>query len=314
MQMEQSNRLTQVSYFVVMAVFVLSGLAVFQTVFGASSTVSVSTQVVVGNSAPQVSAVVLNGGVSPIVLTPNATTAVTVSFTIQDANGCNDVIVNGNTTSTIYRSGIGSACSASNSSCYIQSTTTSNCSANASTTNATTTFFVYYFADSTDGNSSTYPSEDWVAHIAVRDAAGASSTATSTHREMGVLTAIEVTTSSIDYDTLSAGTDTGGTNETATTTNAGNSTTTLRLHAVSTLTSGANSIATSSQEYSTSSFTFGAGVDLTDSAVTVGGFSLAIPTSTTAVARATFWGLEVPGGTPTGTYSGTTRFTSLWQP
>ena len=314
--MERSNQLTRLSLFLMASIFILSIFAVVQNAFGAASTtVSVDTSVVVDNATPTVSSVVLNESVSPIILTPNATTAVTVSFRIQDANGCEDVIVNGNTTSSAFRSGVTSACSASNLNCYISSTTTSNCAGNASTTDATTTFFIYYFADSTDGASSSFDAQDWVGYAAVRDASGASSTATSTHRELGVLTAINVTTSSINYGTISAGDNTGATNQNATSTNAGNSSTTLRLHAISTLNDGgSNSIATSSQVYSTSSFTYpGTSTALTDSAVTVGGFFLTSPTSTTNVAQTTFWGLAVPPGTATGTYTGTTRFTSLWQ-
>ena len=314
--MEQSNRVSQFSLFIIGLILVLSLFAIVQTVFGASSTVSVSSNVVVDNSAPVVSNVVLNGG-SAIVLTPNATTAVVVNFTVSDANGCNDVFVNGNATSSAFRSGVGAACTASNLSCYILSTTTHNCTANASTSIATSTFGIYYFADSTNDTSSSYPTQEWVGYATVRDASGASSTATSTHQELNVLTAIEVLTSSINYGTISANANTGSTNQVATTTNAGNSSTTLRLHAVSTLVSGANSITTSSQVYSTSSFTYlGTSTALTDSAVTVSGFFITSPTSTasTSYRQATFWGLGVSAGVPTGTYAGTTRFTSLWQP
>ncbi|MBS3903624.1 MAG: hypothetical protein KGZ30_04620 [Anaplasmataceae bacterium] len=313
--MKQENSLSGLVLLIVGSIFLISAFAIVQTVFGASSTVNVSSSVTVGNAAPTVSNVVLNGG-STIVLTPNATTAITVSFRINDPNGCEDVIVNGNTTSTVFRSGVGSACSASNLSCYIISTTTSNCSGNASTTDATTTFGIYYFADSTNGASSSYDAQDWVAHVAARDATGATSSATSTHRELNVLTAIELSTTSISYGSISAGSDTGSTNQSVTSTNAGNSSTTLRLHASSTLASGANSIATSSQRYSTSSFTYaGTSTALTDTVTTVSGFLITSPTSTasSSYSRATLWGLAVPGGTPTGTYTGSTIFTALWQ-
>jgi len=312
--MANDNRLTQISLFIVASIFILGAFAIVKTAMSASSTVSVTSTVEVGNAAPTVSNISINGG-SDIVLTPNATTSVSVSFTVQDSNGCNDVFFNGFVTSTAYRVGVGGACSADNLNCYTVTTTTHNCTANASTSNATATFGIYYFADSTDGASSSYPSDVWEGYVAVSDAANSTDTGTSTASvEVGVLTAIDVTTSSINYGTVSAGTDTGSTNEVATTTNVGNSSTTLRLHAVSTLASGSNSIATSSQEYATSSFAFGAGVDLTDSVTTVGGFLLTSPTSTASYAQPTFWGLEVPGGTATGTYTGTTRFTSFWQP
>jgi hypothetical protein len=284
---------------------------------GAGSTQNLSSTVVVGNAAPTVSAVSLNGG-SALVLTPNATTSFSVSFTSQDANGCGEVFFSGNVTTTVYRSGVGLACSADNLNCYITATVaTHTCpfaTSTQSSADATATVAIYYFAQATDASSS-FAAQDWLAAVSVKDPANSTSTATSTAVELNTLTAINVTTSSINYGTLAAGVNTGSTNQTATTTNAGNSSTSLRLHALSTLTSGANSIATSSQRYSTSSFTYaGTSTALSASAVTVGGFALTSPTNTSSVAQATFWGLDVPGGTATGTYTGTNVFTSLWIP
>ncbi|MEK7094336.1 MAG: hypothetical protein AAB903_03290 [Patescibacteria group bacterium] len=315
--MEETNPLPKLSLYILGSIFVLTLFAIAQTVFGAGGTVNVSSLVVVGNSAPTVSNVVLNGG-SLITLITNATTAITVGYTVTDANGCNDVFQSGSVTSTVFRSGVGAACTANNANCYILHTTTTNaCTGNASTTNATTTFGLYYFADSTNGASSSYAAQYWEASVLLADASSATSTASSTNQELDVLNAIDITTSSINYGTVSANANTGGTNQYATTTNAGNSSTTVRVHAISTLTSGANSMATSSQVYSTSSFTYaGTSTALTDTAVTISGLLMTAPTSTatTTYARTTFWGLGVPPSTATGSYTGTTRFTSLWQP
>ena len=277
----------------------------------------VTSQVIVGNASPTVTNVLLNGG-SSITLTSNATTSYTISYTVSDNNGCDDLGGVRFSTSTAFRNGANSTCATpsptqSNLTCYVYVThVTSTCS--GTSINVTDTVQIYYFADATD-SSSTFPSDHWEVFAFAADLTGATSSATSSAVEVLTLTAINITTSSINYGTLSASSTTGATNQNATTTNAGNSSTTLQLSTSATLTSGSNSIATSSQRYSTSTFTFiGTSTALTASAVTVSGFFLLTPTSTTNVARVTFWGLEVPAGTATGTYTGTNVFTSLFQP
>ncbi len=278
---------------------------------------NVTSQVIVGNASPSVTSVVLNHG-NAIVLTSNATTSFDINYTISDNNGCGDISA-GPTTSTAFRLASSSICavptvtSTNNLTCYLYVThVTSSCS--GTSINVTDTVQLYYFAQATDSSSS-YPNDHWEAFAVAQDLAGATGTATSSGVEVNTLTAINVTTSSINYGTLAASSTTGAVNQIATSTNAGNSSTTLQLNALSTLTSGANSIPTSSQRYSTSSFSFyGTSTALTASAVTVTGFFLLSPTTTVNVAQPTFWGLEVPAGTPTGTYSGTNVFSSLFRP
>ncbi|MEY4731654.1 MAG: hypothetical protein RL681_600 [Candidatus Parcubacteria bacterium] len=285
------------------------GLSPF-TAFGANNA---TTTVVIGNSAPSVSSVTLNGG-SAITLTANTTTNVSVGVTISDNNGCSD-ITGGSTTVMIYRTSVGSSScmtTASNLNCYRASAFTASSSCSGNTVTATTTFAVYYFAQATDASSS-YSSSDWTATVVFKDSSVTTGTSDSTGRELNTLTALDVTTSSINYGTLSASSTTAGVNQITTSTNAGNSTTTLQLSALATLTSGANSIATTSQRYATSSFTFyGLSVALQQTAANVDGYKLTAPTSTTNVQSPIFWGLEVPAGTATGTYNGTTLFTAIW--
>lgn len=296
------------------AVLVAGAALGIQTVFA----LNVPSSVIVGNAAPTVSAVSLNGG-SNITLVSNATTSITVNFTVQDANGCGEVFYSGNVTTTVYRSGVSAACSASNLNCYITSVVTAhscpNPTSSQTSADATSTVEIYYFAQSTNGASSSFSGENWLATVAARDVAGASDDDVSPGVELNVLTALNVTTAAIDYGTVPAGTDTGSVTQPATSTNAGNTTTTLQLHTTQTLTSGVNTISTSSQRYATSTFTYpGASISLSDSPVTVPGYLLTSPSSTTAVAQATFWGLAVPGGTATGTYTGVNVFTAFWQP
>ncbi len=299
---------------IIAGIVVLIGATVVATqVLGANVTSSVT----VGNSAPTVTGITINGG-NTITLTPNTTTSVSVFATVTDNNGCAD-ITNGTVTIMIYRNGLtSSTCfsTADNQNCYRATVfnTTSSCS--TTNTNTTTTFGVFYFANATDASSSLgFSGQGWRATMRFTDQNGATSTADSPTTTLSTLNAINVTTASINYGTLGANTNTGATNTTTTITNAGNSSTSLQLSASQTLTSGSNVIATSSQVYSTSSFTYpGTSTALTGSAVQVNAFALVTPTTTTNVASNIFWGLNVPNGTPTGTYTGTNVFSALFLP
>jgi hypothetical protein len=217
------------------------------------------------------------------------------------------------------RGGVSSTCALANPAfddlnCYeFLSRTTSTCS--GTSINVTDTVALYYFAQSTGDPSSTYPSDHWKAWAQAIDQSNATGSAFSPTVDVQVLTAITVTTSSINYGTVAASSTTGGTNQTAVVVNVGNSSTSLQLLALSALTNGSLSIATGSQHYSTSTFTYpGTSTALTDSAITVPGFFLTSPTSTVNVQQSTYWGLAVPAGTATGTYAGTNVFQSVWMP
>ena len=232
----------------------------YSSVLGAGSSVGVSSTLAISNAAPLVSSVFLNGN-SEIILTPYATTAVSVSAVLTDYNGC-DGILNGTATIMIFRSAITSstcATSPNNLNCYLATafTATSSCQ-NDISIYATTTFGVYYFADATD-TSSSYESQNWIANAVVTDSSGTVATGESFDSpgvELRSLTAIAVGTSSINYGTLSPLADTGGVNEILPIINAGNSSATLDVYGTA-LTLASNSITTSSQHYATSAFYFG---------------------------------------------------------
>lgn len=309
---------TYVGMFLATAVLLVALFAGFSSVFGAASS-SVTSQVIVGNAAPTVSAVSLNHG-NAIVLNPNATTSFDINYTITDNNGCADVVETLAGTSTAYRHGGAATCAteaptASNRSCYVRvlaTRATSTCQ-NSITINVTDTVKIYYFADSTGNTSSSFPSDFWAAFASALDLQNATGSATSSNVNVNILTAINVTTSSLNYGTIAASSTSAVQN--ATGTNAGNSTTTLQLYALSTLTSGSNSIATSSQHYATSSFTFGGSEPaLSATPTTLANYLLATPTSTVNVAQTTFWAVNVPAGTATGTYTGTNVFSPLFFP
>ncbi len=252
-----------------------------------AGTTSTSSATIAGgaNNTPSVTNVVVNGG-SAITLIANATKTVTVSFTVTDLDGCSQVFFNsGNVTTTLFRSGVSSTCAVGNPStnlntlnCYMVATTTNNCPSATSTTtsaNATSTFEVWYFADATDASSS-YSGENWQSFVIAQDASTTNST-TSAGVELNTLLALTSVTSSINYGSVNANANTGATNQTAGIKNAGNASTTLNINGTA-MTSGANSISTSSQHYATNTFTYGgAEASLQEAATAVTGFLIPRP-------------------------------------
>ncbi len=305
----------EVAVWVIVASMFTGLFVVSHVILGATST-NITSQVIVGTAAPQVSAVTLNGS-SAITLTANATTSVSVNATITDSNGCSE-ITGGTTTVLLYRAGVtSSTCltTPNNLNCYVATAFTATSTCSSGSQNTTTTFGVYYFAQATDASSS-FSSDHWTATVMFRTPDNTTGTGDASPQEtLNTLLALNVTTSSINYGTLAANSNTGATDQVTTSTNAGNSSTSLQLYAFATLTSGANVIPTSDQSFATSSFNYtnaGSGTPLSGSAVTVTGFLLTAPTTTTSVAQAAFWGAQVPNNQPTGTYTGTNVFQALW--
>ena len=289
-------------------------------VFGILRTVlaeDVSTTVVVANAAPTVTAVkILND--NPIVLTANATTAITVSFTVTDSNICTDVFELGTVSTTLLRGGVAVYtndnvdCTASNVDCYRVSTSTHDCAAGVSA-DATATLEVYYFADATDGSSS-YSAQAWQAFVIVQDQAVASGSASSSDQELNSLTSMTSQSSTIDYGSVAANANTGATNQEQPHKNTGNTTSSLTVFGTALL-SGTNEIATGQQKYAPSSFTYGTDdIALTETAVSVSNTTTTVPTSTEAVLVSLFWGIAIPDGQATGTYVGTSTFGTTYGP
>jgi hypothetical protein len=267
------------------------------------------------NQAPTVSSISLNHG-NAIILTPNATTSIDINWSVSDANGCTDINTN-TATSTAFRFGVRSTCAVpnpatNNLNCYrFVTRATSSCS--GTTINVTDTVQIYYFAQATDASSS-FPSDAWEAFALVSDAANATGSATSTNVALNTLLAINITTSSINYGTVKVGSDTGSTNQTTTIANAGNCSTTLKVSGTAP-TSGGNALATSSQHYATSSFTYNINDTLlSDTPTAISGVLLTAPTSTNFVSTNIFWGIGIPALTTPGIYNATNTFTAVFNP
>jgi hypothetical protein len=259
-----------------------------------------------------VSGIYINSG-SIIGLTAGTTTSVPVSFTITDLNGCSSLFTGGTTTVTLYIGGVGSSCAANNLNCYRTTNVTNNCSS-GNLANATATLPLYYFAQSTGNPSSTFPSDHWYASVTAQDSTNATTTATSTPNDVNFSTAINITTSSINYGTVPANSNTGSLNQQTIVQNAGNTSTTLQLSGTISVGTG-GTIATSSQHYAKSNFTYGGAESaLSDALTTVSGFLLQSATTTSPVQGTIYWGFGVPPGTATGTYNATDTFTAAYSP
>lgn len=255
---------------------------------------------------PVLSNIVLNSGTS-ITLTPDATTSITVVASTTDPQGPGDISF---ATGTIYQTSLGTSCSANNQNCY--QIPSSSCTFSGSTSTVTCTAGLWYFAASTGDPSSSFPSDSWTGAITVTDAQSNTDSGTSTPQNVNVLTAINVTTSSINYGSIKPGSNTAAVNQGTVVQNVGNSSTSLQLSGTA-FVRGANNFATSSQHYATTTFIFGGSEQqLSGTQTTVSGFTLTAPTSTTNVQSSIFWGAQVPLGVATGTYTASTTFTSLF--
>lgn len=300
----------------VLFIFAGAFLLVARVVFGggvATSTV-VSSSATVTSTAPIIATLVVNGATA-ISLTANATTAVTVAAGVVDYNGCTD-FTNSTETVALFRGDIAtSSCLGSSTPnplfCYTSSAfTTSSCTGSGSG-NGTTTFGVYYFASPTDNASYTYYQKGWQGALTITNPGHLSNTSSSATTTLNSLEAISPSPTSIAYGSL-APAQVSSPAQTTSILDVGNTSTSFQFSAQTALTSGSNVIVTSSQQYATSSgFTYGTGQALSSTAITLNGLSLAAPISTTTVSTNIFWLLQIPTGTPTGSYSGSNLFTGL---
>ena len=253
------------------------------------------------NAVPVVGTVILNGS-NNITLTENVTTTIQATTTVSDTNGYNDI---NSVQGKIYRSGVGSSCSANDNNCYSNSAcATSSCSGNSCI--ATCNYNIWFFSDPTDAGD--YSSQYWEAWIKATDNSNASSSATSTGVEVNTLYALDLSTTTIDYGSLNSGSTTNNTNQTVTCTTTGNAAIDLYLYGTD-MEKGPISISVGYQEWSTSTFTYGNGTALTSVTSTAVEMDLSKPTNHPSTSSDDlYWGAEVPSATPKGNYSGTTTF------
>lgn len=273
-----------------------------------------STSVTVSNAAPSVSAVTLNGG-SAITLTENATTAIAITATITDANNCDDVFTSGTISAVLYRSEVTgtSGCTNNARNCYRTITLVevgNTCNGVTDTSgDAIATASVWYFADPTDASSS-FASQTWTVAVTSTDGSGAAASSTASV-ELNSLYALDVT-ASLGYGSIAAGASSTA-DSIATTTNTGNFKIDSEVSGAD-MTAGAFTLVATEQRYGTSSASH---PDLTFQLTTTAtARDLNVPaavTSTTPTSTVTtFWRINIPNGTRTGSYTGTNTFTPIY--
>jgi len=250
------------------------------------------------NQAPTVDSVSLNGG-NAIILNEATTKSVSATGTVSDTDTYSDI---SSVQGKLYRSGVGSGCATDNSNCYEDtSCATSSCSGN--TCDYSCDYNVQFYAEPTD--SGTYSGQNWVAWVKVTDSQSASSTATSTGVELNTLQSLDVS-ASISYGSVSADANSTG-DHTATVTDTGNVAIDVQISGTAMSCDIRGSVPVGNQEYATSTFSYGAGTDLSDTATD---WNLDLPkpdSGNPTVTDTTYWQVGVPAGTE-GTCSGTNTF------
>ncbi len=276
-----------------------------------------STSVTVGGAVPTVT--VVNISPDPIIPTENTTTSITITATISDSNGCDDVFTSGTIAVALYRSGVagGAGCSADDNNCYQSITAVEvgdTCAGGADTSgDMVATATIWYFAEATDA-SSTYSGDTWQAQVKAVDESNASSTATDgSAPELNSVYALNVD-GTIVYGTMTA-------NTTSTISEIGQSTTTVTntgnykidTEVSGTDMTGAGTIIASKQKYATSSLGYESLTYSLSTGATARDLNIVKSTSSsTPSTQATYWGISIPGGQTQGGYSGTNTFTAIY--
>jgi hypothetical protein len=266
----------------------------------ALSSYAVYPTIVMGNVAPTVSAVTLNGN-NNIILNIATTTLINATATVSDGNGYTDIAT---TSAVIFRTSSGTNCTANSNDCYIvPSCSLSSCFGTSCT--ATCGANVWYFAQPTDAGSP-WAADSWSAAVNVSDASLATGTATSTSVDLLSLLGIQIAPS-INYGSFNPGSSTASLSVPVTISSVGNVSLNVQLYGIN-MTSGANSIAVGNQHYATSALSFASGTALLANPGTT--VALAIPkTTSTSPAIATLdWGISIPTPQQSGNFTGANTF------
>ncbi|MBD3247744.1 hypothetical protein GF382_00445 [Candidatus Falkowbacteria bacterium] len=287
------------------------------------ATSSVSSNYTIINVSPSigVGTVSLNSG-SDINLNIKGASEVEVAATtnsVTDQNGCTDL--NG-ATSTMYLSGVagGSDCSADDNDCYtVSSCTLSSCTGadDPTATYTCSTTFAFHTIPTDAGVGGGYDAMSWYAKITATDdnsVSTSSSYTTLNGVEVVSAAALDVTEVQIDFGVVDSNGNTGSWNASTTVINYGNTPLDTELYGDDLLESwvGPSLIGVENQEFSTSTFTYGSGTDLTASSSP--GLNLNVdiarPTNQSDLSDIIYWGIQVPLGTISGNYYGVNTFSA----
>jgi hypothetical protein len=285
---------------------------------GASSTYTII------NVAPVVSGVNLvpnSGNDVQLNLKGAANVLVTASTTpnnVYDANGCTDIQT---ATATIYYSAVagGPNCSANDNDCYqIEevSCVISDCDDSTdgyATITCTTT--MAFHAIPTDA-SSFYSADTWHAAIRAFDEALSGIGTSTVGTDVKTVSALNVEETLINYGIIRSGTNSGTSTATTTIVNYGNSPLDTYLYGED-MYQGLDKIDIFHQKHDLAAYfnydTHGTAATSTPS-VNLVDVVIGRPTSQTNVLDHIYWGINIPSGTLSGTYSGTNTFTAAIDP
>jgi hypothetical protein len=250
---------------------------------------------------PVVSNVSLNSGTPMSLSEGNMYNQIYCTATATDAEGCYDIL---DVSAKLYRTGVGSSCSADLNNCYLE--TNANCQpVSGSCTGGEDLDAEYqcainniaFFADPTDAGS-IYDSDTWTCEVYATDSVGSGASVTDTE-EMGSLNAIGGD-GSLMFGMLTQGQNTGSTPISNYVTNYGNTPTDVEISGTDWncySPGGPNTLLVGNIKYSAATFDYSTG----GTAVTTSPVSLevALPKPTVSlfvepVTAAIYWGLAAP--------------------
>jgi hypothetical protein len=232
----------------------------------------------------------------PISLIEGQTTSIHATGTVTDLNGWEDILY---ATTTMYRSGLGSSCTADENNCYQLSSLEcplSDCAGTSCTISCTAE--IQYFAEPTDAGS-TYEGQSWEAKVFVVDTTNNEAIVTSAGVDIYTLWGLSIVTGDISYGSLGLAEDTGDMNATSTLQNTGNDSLDIDIEGTD-MTGGVSSnIPVSNQKFSTSTFTYSSCVICSALSGTASTYEVDLPkpVNTTPVTDDLYWGIYIPSGT-----------------
>ena len=283
-----------------------------------------TTAVNIGNSLPVASSVTiaagnLNGG--EVELTSNQTTQINITATITDYNGCTDI---DSVNATFFRTNITGGSNAADNNrthysmdCTVQAGTCTGDSDSAADYDCKVN--VTWYADPTDSGSK-FAGTNWTVNVTPYDTTGIG-TSDSTIYDLKTLTSFNLIDTSINFGSLSLGQNTTTTNQDITLENLGNEGIDISFTGYGatqydnySMNCTLGEIPIDYLEYSASSFTYGAGNDLSNSTTELD-FDLDRGNDTTTrPQKDSFYGLKIPTEGVGGSCSGNVVITATSDP
>ncbi len=271
----------------------------------------------VANVAPVVSGVTVNGG-SDITLNEGTTKNVIITGTVTDNNSCQDIST---VEASAYRSSIAYAncdqiAERNTNNCYAQVSCTvdvSNTCTGATDTNATytCTMVLQYNTDPTDADTP-YSADGWIGTVkGIDDDTSSHNANVASQIEVLSLVGYDVTTS-INYGLLNIGDKNDPLDKITTITATGNVGLDEELSGAAMSNGSDGTIAVNYQKYALASSTAYSAATSLSGVVTEAELNCLKTTNPAAPqTKNTWWGLQIPVGTPAGSYTGTNTIVAV---